>query len=182
MLKKIINIMFLLLFNPAKGWDKVGKDKYKHDEFLNNYLFPLFGVVSLTTFIGGLWIDSGGLQYALKLTIFVITALFAGFYISAILVNEMLPKYGAIKDMNIAQQFVGYSSVVVYLLFIVMPFLGGIKWLWLLSLVSFYLIYLGSRQFLDIYGVKGYRFATITLLAITIVPIMINYLLKLVVI
>lgn len=182
MLKKIIINISLLLISPEKGWLKMRKDSYKHEEFMSNFLFPLFGLASLTAFIGGLWIDGGGLQYALKLAIFVMSGLFGGFYLSSLLIAEMMPKYGAIKDKNMAQQFVGYSSIIVYLLFLVMPFLGGLKWIWLLSLASFYVIYPGSRHFLDIYGIKGYRFSTIALLSIVLLPILINYLLKLMVI
>lgn len=182
MLKRIISNMFILLLNPEKGWQKMRKDRYKHEEFMNNFLFPTFGLASLMAFIGGLWIDGGGLPYALKLAIFVMTALFGGFYLSSLLVAEMLPKYGAIKDKNMAQQFVGYSSIILYLLFLVTPFLGDLKWIWILSFASFYLIYPGTKQFLDIYGVKGYRFTAITLFVTVLTPILINYLLKLMVI
>lgn len=182
MLKKIINTMYLLLTNPDKGWEKVSKDRYKHEEFMSNFLFPILGVVSLTTLIGALWIDGVGLQNALRLTIFVVTSLFAGFYLTSFMVTEMLPKYGAIKDKNNAQQFVGYSSIIVYLLFLIMPFINGFQWLWVISLASYIVIYRGSRYFLDIYGVKGYRFSAISLVGIVIFPMLINYLFNLLVV
>lgn len=109
-------------------------------------------------------------------------ALLGGVFLTSFLINEMFPKYGMIKDMKIAQQFAGYSSVVLYLVYFMMPLISGYRGLWALPLLSFFLIYSGSDIFLSIDKGKRMIFSIITLLLIIITPLFLNYLLALVVI
>ncbi len=183
MFKKIIHKLFFLIFYPAKGWHYIDKQRNNHDDFINNFLFPIFGVISITTFIGAMWLsETGGLHYALKMIIVVITALFGGFYLASFLINELFPKYGIIKDIQIAQQFTGYSSVIVYLMYFLMPLINGYTGLWAIPLLSFFLIYSGSKLYLNIDKDKQIVFSVISLFVLLISPAVLNYLLSLVVI
>lgn len=183
MFKKLISTLFLLLFAPVKGWEKVGKIRDNHDDYINNFLFPIFGLVSITTFVGAMWIyGEGDVEYALKITISVVAALFGGFYVASFLLNELFPKYGVIKDKLIAQQFVGYSSVVIYTLYLVMPLLRGFNVLWFISLASVGLIYTGANNFLNIEKSKSLTFTIVAFLILSISIMLLNYLLQLAVI
>lgn len=183
MLIKIIKRLLALLFSTDKSWQKISKEKENHEEFINNFLFPIFGFISITTFIGGMWIaNNGGIHYALKITIAVVTALFGGFYVASILINELFPKYGMVKDKLIAQQFVGYSSIVIYLIYLFLPFLQGLNIIWALALYSLLLIYSGVNHFLEIDKDKRVLFSIIAFIVIFLSPILLNYLLQLTII
>lgn len=111
----------------------------------------------------------------------VVIALFGGFYLASFLINELFPKYGEVKDQNLAQQFVGYSSVIVYLLYFLMPLISGFRGLWAVPLLSFFLIHSGSKLFLSIEHNKQLKFSIIALLIVLLSPLAINYLLSLLV-
>lgn len=183
MLKKLISTLFLLLFAPIKGWESVSNKRSNHDDFINNFLFPIFGLASLTTFAGAMWIGGGGdIHHSLKMTISVVAALFGGFYVASFLVNEIFPKYGVIKDKMMAQQFVGYSSVVIYTLYLVMPFIKGFTFLWIISLASVGVIYTGAKIFLEVDKGKLPSFAIVVFFIMIISTMFLNYLLQLAVI
>lgn len=172
-----------MLFSPNKGWQNANKERDAHDEFINNFLFPIFGFISITTFIGSMWLtEEGGIHYALKMTIAVVASLFGGFYIASLLVNELFPKYGMIKDIKIAQRFVGYSSIAIYLLYFVMPMLSGLGILWIFALYTLLLTHSGTNYFLDIEKNKRVAFSVISFLVILLSPMSLNYLLSLIVI
>ena len=113
MFKDIIQTIFFLIVSPRKGWKQIIDKEVSHQDFINNFLFPIFGFVAITTFVGGMWLaENSGIHWALKLSIAVVTALFGGFYLVSYLLNELFPKFGLDKKLNKAQQFAGYSSVV----------------------------------------------------------------------
>ncbi len=182
MLKGIIHKLFLLIFYPTKGWERVNKEKELHSEFINNFLYPIFGFISITTFIGSMWVSgNASLHLSIKTIMIVVIALFGGFYLASFLINELFPKYGEVKDQNLAQQFVGYSSVIVYLLYFLMPLISGFRGLWAVPLLSFFLIHSGSKLFLSIEHDKQLKFSIIALLIVLLSPLAINYLLSLLV-
>ncbi len=55
----------------------------------------------------------------------------------------MLPKMGISKSESQVQQFVGYSSALIYSLFIILPFLSDFFVLWLFAFYTAYIVYAG---------------------------------------
>ena len=131
-----------MITSPEVTWRKLS-DKKDHESFQNHYLYPIFGIVALTSFVGGLWFVTGGdLQVALKNTIINLVTIYGGYYIGSYALNEMLPKLGISKNETQVQQFVGYSSALIYALFIILPFLSDFFVLWLFAFyTSLYCIY-----------------------------------------
>lgn len=128
---------------PEVLWRQLSKDK-NHDSFLNRYLYPIFGIIALTSFIGGLWIvPDGNIQIALKKAIVSLVTVYGGYYIGSYVLNEWLPRLGISKDEPKVQQFVGYASALIYALFIFLPFLSDFFILWLFALYTAYIVYTG---------------------------------------
>ena len=175
MFKDIIQTIFFLIVSPRKGWKQIIDKEVSHQDFINNFLFPIFGFVAITTFVGGMWLaENSGIHWALKLSIAVVTALFGG-------LNELFPKFGLDKKLNKAQQFAGYSSVVLYVLFFVMPLLSEFTLLWLVVIYTIYIVYAGADEFLRIAENKRVSFTVIASLLVVLLPLIIKILLELLV-
>lgn len=182
MLKRIIQTIYFLIAAPQKGWRRVLTRRSTQQEFMNDFLFPIFGLIALTTFIGAMWAASdGNIQYALKKMMVVSAALFGAFYAASYAVDKLYLKYEQMKDSQLVQQFVGYSSSVIYLLFLVMPLLPGFEILWLFILYTFYLVYSGVTLFLNIPEKEKTVFTLSSFVVITFTPVLLNFLLSFVV-
>lgn len=182
MLKSIIQLYLKLIITPDKGWVEIAGRQRSHQDFLNNFLYPIFGAISITTFAGAMWMGSASdLNNALKEVIVVIVSLFGGFYIASYIVGVMYLKYEQIRENELVQQFVGYSSIVVYLLYFVMPLLPGFELLWLFVVYSFYLVFYGVNVFLNIPEQYRTKFILVSAAAIVFSPFAINFLLSLLV-
>ncbi len=179
MFVNIIQTIFFLIASPRKGWRRIIDKKIGHQDFINNFLFPIFGFVAITTFVGGFWlIEDGDIRWALKQTIVVVTALFGGFYGASHLLNEFFPKFTLDKNLNKAQQFTGYSSVVLYVLFFVMSLLPEYTLLWLVVIYTLYIVFIGANEFLHIAENKRMSFTVISSLLIALLPLIIKILLE----
>ena len=143
MFKKIVSLILSLITTPELTWRKLSA-KEDHESFLNHYLYPIFGVIALTSFIGGLWFVTGGnLEIALKNTIINLVTIYGGYYIGSFILNEALPRFSIPKNELQVQQFVGYASALIYALFIVLPFLSDFFILWIFALYTAYIVYIG---------------------------------------
>lgn len=179
MLKHIIQSIYFLIVNPQKGWKRVAAKRFTHQIFINDYLFPIFGFIALTTFVGAMWVEeSGNLQHALKQVMIVVSALFGGFYLASYLTELLYLKYEQMKDSELIQQFVGYGSTVVYLLFFVMPLLSGFEILWLFILYTLFVVYSGVNEFLKISEKTRTIFTMGSFVVITFVPVLLYYILS----
>ena len=148
MIKRIVFLIIQIITLPEPTWRKL-TDEEDYDKFLDHYLYPIFGVVALTSFVGGLWFVSGGsLEVALKNTIINLVTLYGGYYIGSYILNETLPRFGIPKNESQTQQFVGYSSALIYALFIVLPFLSDFFVLWLFAFYTAYIVYVGYGIFI----------------------------------
>ena len=141
MLKQIILKIVHMITTPEDTWRKLSVDE-DHETFLNRYLYPIFGVVALTSFVGGL-IPDGNVQEALKTTIISLVTVYGGYFIGSYILNEFLPRFGISKDEPKVQQFVGYASSLIYALFIILPFLSDFFILWIFALYTAYIVYTG---------------------------------------
>ncbi len=143
MFKQIVALILSMITTPEVTWRKLS-DKEDHESFLNHYLYPIFGVVALTSFVGGLWFVTGGnIEIALKNTIINLVTIYGGYYVGSYILNESLPRIDIPKDESMVQQFVGYSSALIYALFIVLPFLSDFFILWVFALYTAYIVYIG---------------------------------------
>ena len=180
MYKNLFLTVFYLVFFPQNAWEKaIEKDETEQD-FINNFLFPIFGLIAVTTFVGGVWIAvNADIRMALKQTMVAVSALFGGFYLVSYLLNELFPTFGLTKNVTPARKFVGYSSVALYLLFFVMPLIPEFSIAWFFVIYTCWIVYVGSSAFLKVSEHKRMIFTVIASLLIVLVPLIIKTLLEL---
>ena len=155
MLKEIVFRIIQIIAAPEDSWSKLSA-RESHQAFINRYLHPIFGVISLTAFIGELWIvQDGNIETALKSTIISLVTVYGGYYISSYILNEYLPRLGISKDESKVQRFVGYSSALVYSIFIVSPLLPNVPILWIFAVYTVYIVYTGYGLYIT--GVEENR-------------------------
>ncbi len=140
-----------LIVAPQKEWKNIEKGNRAHSEFLKQFLHPVFGIIALTSFIGGLWVKhEGNLESALKQSITCLVAVYGGYFIASYILNELSPRFGLEKNLPRFQQFVGYSSVVLYLLYIITPFFPDFIISWLLVFYTFHVVNTGAHNFVKV--------------------------------
>lgn len=179
MWRDIIFTLVRLIFSPKKEWSNIESKRISETVFLNRFLFPIFGIIALTSFIAELWvIPDGNLQSALTASIIQIAAVFGGFYSIVYLLNETSTRFGLNASKLRLQQFVGYSSVVVYLLFMITPYLPKLLILWAVALYSIFIVRFGTINFLHVSTQHRNRYTAFTSALIILTPIVIKMLLE----
>ena len=171
-----VTVIQLIVASPA-AWKEIDQEDRTPESFTGRFLYPIFGIIALASFVGGLWFTrDGDLQGALKDTIVSIVALFGGFYIASYALNEAAPRFGQKKNLPRFQQFVGYSSVVLYALYAITPFLPDFFILWLLVFYTLYLVNTGAALYLKIVPEKRVNFSILAFLLVVLTPTLIRLL------
>ena len=162
-----------MIFQPAKSWDKLADEKEEeiidNDSFLKAYLYPTIGIVALLAFAGVFFHKKDfNVQLALRLTINVLIALFAGFYLASYLLSEaMLRFFSGDKQYKLCQRFVGYSSALVYVMYMVLAIFPDFSFLLLILLYTVYIVWEGAISYMQISEDQRTKF-TVTASAIVI--------------
>lgn len=145
-----VTVVQLIVASP-RAWKEIRKEERSQNSFLSHFLHPLFGIIALATFIGGLWFTrNGDVESALKNTIIAIVAVSGGFFIASYVLNETAQRFGLVKNVQRFQQFIGYSSVLLYALYVIIPFLSGFFILWILALYTIHLVHSGAEFFMKV--------------------------------
>ncbi|MDD4631476.1 MAG: hypothetical protein PHQ77_04445 [Proteiniphilum sp.] len=169
-----VTIIQLIVASPI-AWKEITKEERSLNSFTGRFFHPLIGIIALAAFVGGLWFArEGGLPGALKNTIVSIVAVYGGFYIVSYTLNEMAPRFGLVKNPIIYQLFTGYASVVIYLLYIIIPFLSDFFILWLLALYTFYIVQTGAMYYLKVPAGKRLNFTIFASALIILTPSLIR--------
>ncbi len=178
MFKEIVLKIVQMITAPDVLWQKLLANE-NHEAFLNRYLYPIFGVISLTSFIGGIWITpNGDLQTGLKSSIISLVTVYGGYYIASYILNEFLPRFGISKNEPKTQQFVGYASALMYALFIILPFLSDFFVLWVFALYTAYIVYIGYGVYMNGKDEHQMSFTGVATTAILLTPAIINTILS----
>ncbi len=177
MWRDLVGIITRLLVATPNAWKKIYREKVTLDEFLYRYLHPIFGLIAFTSFVGELMFTPGGnFESALKKIIIAVVAVYGAFFISSYILNEMAEKFGLVKNMNMFKKFVGYSSVVIYLLYLIVPFFSNFIIIWLLGFYTVHLINIGAELYLKVDKSNKSNFSIISSAVILITPTAINLL------
>lgn len=174
MIKRLAVTIIRMITAPDVSWRKLSAKK-NHELFLTHFLHPMFGLVALASFIGGLWVaPNGNVQLALKSTIVNVVTVYGGYFIGAYVLNELLPRFNIAKNEREVQQFVGYASALLYSLFIVLPFLSDFYILWVFALYTSYIVYTGYGIYIR--GEERWRmnFTGVATGVILLVPVLIK--------
>lgn len=147
MFKNIFNWVILIISQPGKAWDTLSKKEEKTEDFLEQFLYPLVGLVTITAFLGVLFTQKEfSLELALKSSIRTLVSTFGGFYLSAYIMNEVWKGFFKREsDMPLWQRFVGYSSALMFALNVLLTLLPEFFFLRIFILLYF-LYYLGRSR------------------------------------
>lgn len=174
MWRDIFTTVTQLIVSSSNAWKSIEKEKRSLNEFLNNFLHPIFGIIALTSFIGGLWFTEGGnVEVALKQTIINLVSVYGGYFIASYILNEIAPRFSVRKNIVRLRMFVGYASVVVYLLFLITPFLSGFKILWALVLYTLVPVNAGALHYIKVKKEKRVNFVLAASALIVVAPMLI---------
>lgn len=175
MLKNIFITIVRLITAPQDAWRDLSNEIDKQKNFQDKYLYPIVGIVALTSFIGGLWFTrDGNLQIALKNAIVSAVTVFAGYYIASFILNEIAPRFGLLKNQEHFQRFVGYSSALLYALYIVLPLLFDFFVLWFFAFYTAYIVYVGAQIYIETKEEKRTNFTITATILVLLIPMLIN--------
>ena len=178
MFKEIVLKIVQMITAPEVSWRKLLANE-NHESFLNRYLHPIFGVIALSSFIGGFWlVPDGNLQMALKKSIINLVTVYGGYYIGSYILNEFLPRFGIAKNEPKVQQFVGYASSLMYALFIILPFFSDFFILWIFALYTAYILYTGYGVYIIGKDEHQMSFTGVATTSILLTPAIINIVLS----
>lgn len=171
-----VTIAQLIVASP-NAWKELDKEEKSQHEFLSHFLHPIFGIIAFATFVGSIWVEKEwNVENALKECIIAVVAIYGGYFIASYVLNELAPRFGLEKNLLRFQQFTGYSSVVVYTLFVATPLLSGVFILWLLSLYSIHLVSNGASYFVRVQKAKVTDFTAIASGVIVFSPVLLHWL------
>ncbi len=148
-----IKTAFACCASPADTWKQIGSKKVTdNQELLNNLMYPVMGWVTLLCFVGVLLNrQDPDFAIALKKSIKLFIELFVGFFISSVFLNKMLVRFFKKRDDIVrVQHFVGYSSMVVYAIYVITFILPSMTILKFGYLYILYVIWTGGAVFLKI--------------------------------
>ena len=177
MLREIVDLIYSLILQPAKSWSELAEKKDTDSEqFLNRYLYPVFGIMALFAFIGVVTHKKEfDVQVALKTTISLVVSVFLGFYLASFALTEALNSvFGKIKQPKIHQQFVGYASSLIYVVNMLLALFPELVFLKFLILYTVYMVWEGATPYLDIEEDIKTKFTVIAGAIILIIPTLVE--------
>ena len=178
MFKNIFDLLIRLILQPAKAWDTLSdKQETNNDLFFKSYLYPLFGLVALLSFVGVFFSSkSFDIQLALKNSIRLIIAVFIGFYLASFLLSEVMKRiFDHSGEIKLCQRFVGYSSSLIYVLSMILSlFPEEFFFLYIFLFYTIYIIWEGSVRYMYIKEKEQVKFSAFASMIILVCPYLIN--------
>lgn len=143
----LFRITRLLILSPRKAWQEICCQSAQ--VALSGFVFPMIGLVALCSFLSVLirvgWSTAADYEYAMRTCCGLAVSLFAGFYLSAYLLETGAPRLGLGEwNQRRAQVLCGYGMAALFVLKMVACFFPGISLLTLvLSLYTAYILWEG---------------------------------------
>ncbi|WP_075590492.1 Yip1 family protein [Labilibacter marinus] len=144
-----------LIVSPKSEWSSIHAEKSDLNSILGNYILPYIGVLTLLTFVGYITSHQGydqGYDFApaLKYALADFTALFGGLYITYFITLNILPKFtvkiNASDLKSLSFKICAYSSIVLYLVKMVVTLVPQASYLLALTIYTGYIVWLGTKE------------------------------------
>ncbi|MDR1936937.1 MAG: YIP1 family protein [Tannerellaceae bacterium] len=183
MYKELFRQVVDLLTQPRKAWEELVKKEEKGDEFLVKFVYPLIGLVTASAFIGVLFTEKTfSVELAIKSSIKALFSSFGGFFLAAWLLNKVWTGFLKRDDnLRLWQRFVGYSSVAMFVIHIVLtliPLLPLSDFIFLRIIILFvatvYIVWEGVMPYMKIGERIRFRVALLVSVFIVLLPEIIN--------
>ncbi len=180
MYKEIFRWMINIISQPAKAWSLLAKKEETQEEFLSRFLYPLIGLITVAAFVGVLFTSKEfDLELALKSSIRTLVSSFGGFYLGAYLMNEIWQGiFKREKDLKLWMRFIGYSSVVMFSLNILLMLLPEFFFLQIFVFYTFYVVAEGAEPYMGVEKARLLPFTITTTCVIVFTPQLIKILLS----
>ena len=180
MFKSLFEQLYNLIFQPTKAWKALANEKENevtnNDHFLKTYLYPIIGLIALLAFLGVFFYKKEfDMQIALRKTINISIALFAGFYLASYLLSEIMVRYFSDgKYYKECQRFVGYSSALVYVMYVFLAIFPDFAFLQFILLYTVYIVWEGASSYMQISDNQKSKFTLATSAIVILSPIIIE--------
>jgi hypothetical protein len=142
MYKAIINRIVELIRSPRAAWIHIEEENKSVREIQNRFFYPLVLVVTIGTIVGAFWGAKGfPLDQMLKKTVIVLTSTFAGYFISVIVLNEIVVS----RLFNMERQYAACVRIIAYsssIMLCVDTIIAIIPDLFILRVLYFYTAYI----------------------------------------
>ncbi|MDR0507667.1 MAG: YIP1 family protein [Dysgonamonadaceae bacterium] len=182
MWKNIFILFFGLITEPTKKWDNLAEKNEKDNEnFYKNYLHPVFGIIALFAFVGALF-ETGkfDMQIAMKAVIKQIAVYFGSFYLSLFIMSEfVMPRFKNDHKKLLTERFIGYASVLVYLVAMLRSLSPSMSPLLLIVFYSVYIIWVGAVRYLKMREEYLIKFTVVASIILLLLPISLEQLINL---
>jgi len=151
MYKKIYEKIKLILVAPKKFWEEESTSDKKYD-VPSQFVYPLLGLVALSAFIGYWWnYGAFDLPKALQITCVSFASGFAGFFVASFLVDELSHSILKMEKNTVrTRNFVGYSSIVFYLIYIFLYIFPSFFFVFLFLFYTVYIVWEGSDVYMHV--------------------------------
>ncbi|MFO7828058.1 MAG: Yip1 family protein [Bacteroidales bacterium] len=174
-LSRLFNRTRFLIAYPALEWEKIKFEKVGLKELLLSYVAPILLFSSLIIFSGRVlnWEDhsitNGILAFIsyLSISVFVI-------YFSALIINQLIPKFGTDKNINHCFKLIIFSSFPALIAAGISSFHPHLTFINYFSLYSVVLFWIGIKPLLNVPAEKLIGFALISLLIIGALLILVS--------
>jgi len=176
-----------ILITPKQEWSVIASKEEQHVKVLVPYLLILALIPTISAFIGWGFIGHNvfGVRVALtelgvRYAVIQFISIIAGAYVTAIVFNELAPKYGGTKNFNKAFQLAAYcyTAVCVGGIFYLLPSLNIIASL--AGLYSLVLLYLGIKPMMNVPEDKSTTYFVISLLCMIVISVVLSVVLGLI--
>ena len=173
-----------ILVNPKKEWDVIASQEESHSKVLTSYLIILALIPVLAAFIGwgfigykAFFVKLASVELGIRYAVIQLVTIIAGAYITAVVFNELAPKYGAKKDFNKAFQLAAYcyTAICVGGIFYLLPSLSTLASL--AGLYSLYLLYVGMKPMMQVPDDKATNYFVVSLLCMIAVSVVLSLIL-----
>jgi len=180
MFKEAIKSAIQMVFSVETAWGRIAASKAS---LYRNFLLPLWTLIVISSLIGKWFISrNGSFELGVKAAISEVFILFIGFFVTAFILHEYIKRLTDVnKNIKASRIFVAYSSSLVYLVDIIVSLANDLFFLWLFTLYTFYIVYVGSEIFYRIIPERKVNFTITASLLILGVPLIVKYFLSLII-
>ena len=184
MYRQLFILLYQLITNPVATWKILSEKQHKNsnnEDFYKNYLFPIIGIIALLSFIGIVIHGKGfDVQLALKTVLKNVMIYGGSFYFISFFLSEFIyPRFELEKDKISSELFVGYSSVLIYVVAMLKGLMPFLFFLDIFSIYSVYIIWTGASSFLALKEELWIKFTIFAGILILLTPYLLNLLINL---
>jgi cation transport ATPase len=178
MFKDLFNTAISLIFKPSEEWRELSEKRMDNNEkFLSGFVYPFIGLITIAAFLGILFTRKEfDVQIALKSAILAFLSAFGGFFLASYLLNEVWRSlFKREKDMKLCQNFVGYSSSLMFSLNILLSLLPEFFFLRFFILYTIYIVWEGAVPYMDVKDSEQLKFVSFATAIIITTPLILEF-------